>query len=331
MKNWIIFFQIAYLLYFPIADIEGQNLPQVKPGTKVRYSVHGFQGSVFQWEVSGGAIRKNYNDSVDVVWGKMKGIHTIKVTQHTVTGCTAEPVYGHVFVTEPSLNLEDSVTICEGQIYTLKITENYESVKWSTGSQKSFIKVSQPGYYKVEVYFANGDTIRDSTLVEVLPNPVFSLGKDLVVCNDPVVLDPKYVAESYQWSNGEISPTITVKESGIFWVKLTNYNGCSFADTIQISPCGPKELKEQIPNAFTPNGDNDNDTWKIEILAKYPDARVLIYNRWGQLVYKAETNYPTEGWDGISNGVLLPMDTYFYVIDFKNGSGPKTGAVNLIK
>jgi gliding motility-associated-like protein len=71
-----------------------------------------------------------------------------------------------------------------------------------------------------------------------------------------------------------------------------------------------------IPEAFTPNGDFANDTWKIKPLQgneNFTDAVVRVYNKRGQLVYEAH-GFDQE-WDGRSNDTLLPADTYFYIID----------------
>jgi gliding motility-associated-like protein len=71
-----------------------------------------------------------------------------------------------------------------------------------------------------------------------------------------------------------------------------------------------------IPDAFTPNGDFANDTWKIKPVQgneTFTNAIVRVYNKRGQLVYEA-SGFDHE-WDGSLNGALLPADTYFYTID----------------
>jgi gliding motility-associated-like protein len=71
-----------------------------------------------------------------------------------------------------------------------------------------------------------------------------------------------------------------------------------------------------IPSAFTPNGDQSNDTWVIKALKhseEYTRAVVRIYNRSGKLLFEG-IGISTE-WDGTSGGQLLPSDSYFYTID----------------
>ena len=72
-----------------------------------------------------------------------------------------------------------------------------------------------------------------------------------------------------------------------------------------------------IPSAFTPNGDNANDTWRVGVLNKdLPDHAIInVYNKRGLLVY--ESNGFEKEWDGIFNGERLPVDTYYYTIVVK--------------
>lgn len=330
MKHWITL--VSFWLAILPAFLPAQNLPRACGGSKVRYTVKGLESSVFQWDVKGGTIFNNNNNFVDIQWDQNEGIHEMSVTQYNSSGCTGTPVYGYVMVYAPQLNLEENANICEGETYTLSAPANYQSIRWSTGSTEPSIQINEPGYYKAEITLPNGCKAQDSTLLIVYPKPMFSLGKDTMVCKEEsITLNASLIATSYLWSTGETSPSIEVRAStGTVWLKLTDDHGCSASDTIQILPCSDNPLKELVPNGFTPNNDNDNDTWRIVILENYPDATVSIYNRWGQIVYKTD-KYPSKGWDGNSNGRPLPMDTYFYIIDLKNGSKPILGSLNLIR
>ena len=68
-----------------------------------------------------------------------------------------------------------------------------------------------------------------------------------------------------------------------------------------------------VPNAFSPNGDGEND--ELRAYAKgMGSIDFKIFNRWGQIVF--ETTDLTISWDGTfkNNGQTVPMDTYSYVI-----------------
>jgi gliding motility-associated-like protein len=85
-----------------------------------------------------------------------------------------------------------------------------------------------------------------------------------------------------------------------------------------------------IPEAFSPNSDLINDVWNIGNIEAYPKAQIIIYNRWGQSVWRSEQGYP-QPWDGKSNGVNLPLDSYHYVIDLHNGSKQIVGFITIVK
>ncbi|KIQ21047.1 hypothetical protein RT99_12035 [Flavobacterium sp. MEB061] len=87
-----------------------------------------------------------------------------------------------------------------------------------------------------------------------------------------------------------------------------------------------------IHNAFSPNGDGINDTFKIDSiddLTCYPENTVEIYNRWGILVFETVNyNNTTNAFDGTSRGRTtfkqsegLPTGTYFYIINYKSLDG----------
>ncbi|MDT7829499.1 gliding motility-associated C-terminal domain-containing protein [Pricia sp. S334] len=77
--------------------------------------------------------------------------------------------------------------------------------------------------------------------------------------------------------------------------------------------------------AFTPNGDGNNDTWMVPGIDNYPNAKVTVYNRWGHEVFTA-VNYRND-WNGNrgSSSKLLPPGSYLYTIELGNGSKPHRG------
>ncbi len=88
----------------------------------------------------------------------------------------------------------------------------------------------------------------------------------------------------------------------------------------------------QIPRGFSPNADGANDTFEILCIELYPDAELLVFNRYGSMVHKV-TNYQSD-WGGFptqgllyDDNELLPAGTYFWTLDLKDGSETRTGWV----
>ncbi|MCG8208225.1 gliding motility-associated C-terminal domain-containing protein [Tenacibaculum finnmarkense] len=84
---------------------------------------------------------------------------------------------------------------------------------------------------------------------------------------------------------------------------------------------------QEVANGFSPNGDGVNDTWIVlpDVANKYPKNIMRIYNRHGNLVYKALTY--NNNWDGTSNGKItinkeskLPVGSYVYILELNNAT-----------
>jgi gliding motility-associated-like protein len=105
-------------------------------------------------------------------------------------------------------------------------------------------------------------------------------------------------------------------------------NGCSIKDSVNVKPINEACLI--IPNAISPNGDLINDVWNIGMKELYPKMEVIIFNRWGETIWRSERGYPRP-WDGTSNGSSLPIDSYHYIIDLHNGSRPLIGNVTIVR
>ena len=89
-----------------------------------------------------------------------------------------------------------------------------------------------------------------------------------------------------------------------------------------------------IPEIFSPNGDDINDTFVIDNLAsEYPNFKLEIYNRWGEPVYMGNSSTPA--WDGTSTegsigDGIVPVGVYFYIIYYNDGqTAPTQGRLYL--
>jgi gliding motility-associated-like protein len=127
-------------------------------------------------------------------------------------------------------------------------------------------------------------------------------------------------------SNAEISnPSASPDEDITYTLTVTSDKGCKNSDAVFV-----KVLKKPlIPNIFSPNGDGHHDRWEVPYLESYPGCTIDIVNRYGQPVYHA-VGY-SKPWDGKVNGKDVPVGTYYYVIDPKNGREKIAGYVDIIR
>lgn len=104
-----------------------------------------------------------------------------------------------------------------------------------------------------------------------------------------------------------------LKDVGLYTFLRTNTLGC--VDTVTVNVV-PKKL--DVPTIITPNGDGKNDTFTIPNLGSFPGSRLLIFNRWGNEVYRSENYKNTWSGEGLTEG------TYYYVLNKKELSGSYT-------
>jgi gliding motility-associated-like protein len=138
---------------------------------------------------------------------------------------------------------------------------------------------------------------------------------------------------SYLWtpnqyfsgSNTVMNPVVLGVADITYTLTVTGIGGCSKTDQVFI-----KVLKgPEIPNIFSPNGDGVHDTWLINYLDSYPGCTVQVFNRYGQQIFKS-VGYATP-WDGKINGKPVPVGTYYYIVDPKNGRKIMSGYVDIIQ
>ncbi|MFZ6023340.1 MAG: PKD domain-containing protein [Bacteroidota bacterium] len=181
----------------------------------------------------------------------------------------------------------------------------------------------------------SSDTVSASFTVFPLPVLIMGTKSTAVLEGGELRLKPSFVYGnqlSYLWtppsylsSDTAFSPLSKPMSDIRYTFNVIAEGGCTVSDTIFI-----KVLKSpEIPNAFSPNGDGINDTWNIKYLESYPGATVEVYNRYGQIVYRS-LGY-SKPWDGRVSGSMLPIGTYYYIINPKNNKPQMTGAITIIR
>jgi gliding motility-associated-like protein len=172
--------------------------------------------------------------------------------------------------------------------------------------------------------------------VTIHPFPVVNAGPDrLVLEGGQITLSPIVSGSnlSYLWtpnqyfsgSNTVMNPVVLGVADITYTLTVTGIGGCSKTDQVFI-----KVLKgPEIPNIFSPNGDGVHDTWLINYLDSYPGCTVQVFNRYGQQIFKS-VGYATP-WDGKINGKPVPVGTYYYIVDPKNGRKIMSGYVDIIQ
>jgi gliding motility-associated-like protein len=258
--------------------------------------------------------------------------------------------------TSSDLILNGGNNLCLGDQTTLSATNTNPTISFNyvwtpitgiIGSNTSSSIVVQPlfsQYYYLSAASSNGCFVEDSIFILVsVINPasvLASASEYIVVPGATVVLSglPNSLP-NYSWSptTGLSSPNsqetnALIQESTIF--TLTVSDGiCTRSDTVQIKVyeiiC--EEPYVFIPNAFSPNGDDNNDV--LFVRGIFIEKMIFrIFDRWGELVFESEN--PQIGWDGTFRGKKLDPDVYDFYLDVTCYNGLKSitkGNVTLMK
>jgi len=184
--------------------------------------------------------------------------------------------------------------VADNQEYVFTPTETDACVE-----EYSQLVVVNP-YPEFDVWLSDSVIYSNSTVDIIVSgvNQVFWSPSDRLSCDN--CLNPIFYANETQASDETYYFMLTADE-----------NGCQTTDSVFITVLA--DVPIHIPSGFSPNNDNIGDTWVIEGLIPFLDHEIIVYNRWGNMVYQASPY--NNSWDGRNmNGEQLPAGTYYYVL-----------------
>lgn len=114
-----------------------------------------------------------------------------------------------------------------------------------------------------------------------------------------------------------------------FSYTICNANGCSTAQVyVYVNP-GDSLV---VYSGFSPNNDRVNDRLILRGIENYPNNEVIVYNRWGNEVFRRKGYTNDEGWEGNWKGFNVPDGTYFYLIQLNDEKKQvKTGYLQILR
>jgi gliding motility-associated-like protein len=213
----------------------------------------------------------------------------------------------------PSLSLPTDSFICPDDSLFVDVSQGFPaSYLWSTGSTDSTLYISEPGTYWVTVSTDSCGSVSDTLILDTYTPPDISL-QDTVACEEDIIVFSVFADRaSYLWNTGETSPSIYAEDQGIYSVTATNPCGESSAQArLERQPC---DCRLYIPDAFTPNGDGNNDVFTLVSNCTDMQWEMMVYNRWGQQV--AVLSHQQPEWNGLINGQPAPTGVYTYTLRY---------------
>lgn len=329
-------FRICILSFFVllfIPSLKAQDTITIcKDVRNITFTIFTTQGKAvaWAWTLNGGVHTGSKTDSTcGPVNYPVVGIYSAncKVTFSTGNDSTHRFIIKVFDGTVQNIPIADT-TICGNVNLLLDAGHSSNPIakfKWAPNNQNTrTINVNQPGSYGVSVYTVDDysyncpgcvacDSASKNINVRLGQKPALNLGADRFICNDfAVTLDAGTDGNQYLWTpNGETTQTISTAISGTYGVTVTNADGCKSTDQIFLKDSCPMYIF--VPNAFTPDASNLNDSFIWVGNMKMKDYSLHIYNRWGQKLF--ETTDPTKPWDGKYDGKDCPLGVYVYLLE----------------
>jgi gliding motility-associated-like protein len=335
----------------PIASLDTICLGE----TAAAYSVPTQPGYTYAWSSLGNIASGQGTSAITVNWSALNAglvSGAVQVIAANQFGCLSAPITENVYILNivPTIdaigpfcvydaNATLTATPAGGTFSGLGVVGNQLDPTQAVGTNNVSYTYTQSG-----CAFTSFTTITVYPQPEVLaitPNDEF-----IQICEGDSVVST-YVAQVMvpgvtEWtllSNVTQSPTLTVSwtNAGMYVIQATHtVDGCisqPMVTTVTVSRC--PQLLYYVPNSFTPDGNQYNQTWQPVFTSGFDPAEfhLTIFNRWGNTIW--ESYSATASWDGTYNNMMCLDGVYTYKIWFgdkdTDAKYTVTGHITLIR
>ncbi|HEX8563856.1 MAG TPA: gliding motility-associated C-terminal domain-containing protein [Flavobacterium sp.] len=283
---------------------------------------------------------------------------TITYVTDNITTCgTAIIAPGTPFTTHPvpAAPVASDAVFCSGDIPIIAdlvpVGNQYNWYDSATATTPLQLNVLlSPGHYFVSETLGQCESDRTEISVTVVSVEQLILipgGDDFCGADNPTLQDLSdniQVENVLVWydaaENGNVLPASTPLQDNVTYYGVNALPGSPCASPVlgirvSLDECDDTNYDIFIPDGFSPNGDNVNDVFRIpDIQFTFPDYTLEIYNRYGNLMFRADRTKPA--WDGRDSQADNLIDgiaangVYFYVLYYnKNNAPPRQGQLYL--
>ena len=255
-------------------------------------------------------------------------VYTITETDNYCPAISQSLTYTITVNDLPDLTVMQNSTICAGEFVVL-VASGANSYAWNPNNSLNpntgpNVSASPGSTITYTVTGSNGNCTSDTIItVKVNPLPTIDVGINVTInLGQSVHINATGNGISYHWlppsglncdtcQSTIASPLITTT----YYVTVTNDAGCQSTDSVIVTVKLNCADDIYVPDAFSPNGDGQNDVLYIKIQSGCINSMTFrIYDRWGTKVF--ESYDPTSGWDGkrassLVTGQVGPLITGF--------------------
>lgn len=250
-------------------------------------------------------------------------IYSVIVTN--TIGCIAYDTASVYVIPTLTNTISGNLQICQGDSTVLTVNGNQAGMNfiWSNGEIGTSIVIpsAEAGNYSVIGSYKNCPVANANVTVVAQAIPQLSLPGGFITCPGESIsatatsTSPGAVFNWINLNETGSTQSIMMTQSGYIYVTSQVGSCVSPVDSfyVEVSP----NCFFEIPNVFTPNGDNVNDYFQLVDYSGISALTCVILNRWGNTV--ATFDKPDFKWDGTDgNGHKLADGTYFYIINAEN-------------
>lgn len=272
--------------------------------------------SVFYFDSKGNQLPSPLPVTFQNTQAWFETIH-VRVENELSNLCFSETSFDLIVNELPIVTIEESYFLCQLEpFFNVNVEASFDTYSWmyqdgSVISNSFNANLVNAGDYTLTVgKNSNGIYCENSFVFELIRSELPGIAdvayKELSDANYIEINatgdgDFEYSIDGINYQDSYLFNNVS---GGVYTVSVRDKLGCGEAfDNVVII---------DYPKYFTPNGDGVNDTWQIKGIEGYPNAIVLIYDRYGKLLkqFKAQG----AGWDGVSRGELMFSSDYWFTV-----------------
>jgi len=238
-------------------------------------------------------------------------------------GCSlTDSIAIEVYNAKTGINLGNDTMHCPGKTITLYAGKGFKTYQWQNNTILDSLIATQAGRYHVSATDSCGNIFKDTIIIAPFDVVLKTDYPGRLCPADTVTFNLPTNLYNYSWT-----PTANSSLTSFTWRLFppvtTTYSitgerlpGCTVSDTVLINVrrnCLPDYI--YFPTAFTPDDNGKNDTYKPGTNGQFVFYDCIIYNRYGQTIYK--TTDPAFGWDGRFNNSKTLPGTYVWVCKYQ--------------
>jgi gliding motility-associated-like protein len=280
----------------------------------------------------------NTGSAERIITLQKSGQYSVRVTSNK--GCTGSDTVNVVLTNKPIIKTNSTDQCITNNLFSFQVDDSGVSsdnlYEWDLGDS-TFLKGRSvlheyrvPGKYQAKLIGISAIGCKDTSVVPVnVRAEVASVRYETkkIIYNQSESLEARLFPEAtYSWSpRYQLSdftsrnPVFAAAVPVDYLIFIESPAACKIVDTLSVLLFEEDDI--YVPDAFTPNGDGQNDYLFPFLTNNLKLGYFKIFNRWGNLLYA--TNSPKPGWDGTYNGVVQPSGTYVWIAEATYSDGKK--------